>query len=552
MTCATSRPTSACLRMGRAPRTTIRAVANKDRLTGLDSSFLHLERDSAHMHVAGCSVFDGEAPGLRGADRSDRVAAAPRAALPPAARLRPVRPGTAGVGGRPPLQRALPRPAHGAAPPRRRRRAQAAGRTGVLAGARPQPSAVGAVAGRRPGRGTASRCSPRPTMRWSTASPAWTSRPCCSTPRRIRCRWRPPEHAWVARPLPSRGPAAGRRAARARHRPGRGGARSPGDAPRPAARWRHALGRGARERRRAGLDRTAGRAAQPVQRADRSAPAVHLGRGRPRSSSRRSRTRSAAPSTTSCSRRWRARSAATCGFTASRPTDVGLRAMVPGLGPRRHRARRARQPGGRDVGDATGRDHRSGRSGCRRSAHEMQDVKQSGQAVGAEILTQPVRLRPADDHGPGGAAPGPPATVQPRRDQRARTAVPAVPAGSRARGDLPDGAAGREHRARDRDPQLQRAAELRAGGRLRRAGRRRGAGRRAALLDRGARGGGRRAGAGTAADGQRRPRRPARGHAPRGDAEQPAKAGAGSRSRGWAGCSSAWRSCSPRWRCRSG
>jgi WS/DGAT/MGAT family acyltransferase len=37
-------------------------VANQDRLTGLDSSFLHLERDSAHMHVAGCSVFAGRAP----------------------------------------------------------------------------------------------------------------------------------------------------------------------------------------------------------------------------------------------------------------------------------------------------------------------------------------------------------------------------------------------------------------------------------------------------------------------------------------------------------
>jgi WS/DGAT/MGAT family acyltransferase len=37
-------------------------VANQDRLTGLDSSFLHLERDTAHMHVAGCSVFAGEAP----------------------------------------------------------------------------------------------------------------------------------------------------------------------------------------------------------------------------------------------------------------------------------------------------------------------------------------------------------------------------------------------------------------------------------------------------------------------------------------------------------
>jgi diacylglycerol O-acyltransferase len=37
-------------------------VANRDRLTGLDSSFLHLERDVAHMHVAACAVFDGAPP----------------------------------------------------------------------------------------------------------------------------------------------------------------------------------------------------------------------------------------------------------------------------------------------------------------------------------------------------------------------------------------------------------------------------------------------------------------------------------------------------------
>jgi WS/DGAT/MGAT family acyltransferase len=37
-------------------------VANRNRLTGLDSSFLHLERDSAHMHVAGCMVFEGPPP----------------------------------------------------------------------------------------------------------------------------------------------------------------------------------------------------------------------------------------------------------------------------------------------------------------------------------------------------------------------------------------------------------------------------------------------------------------------------------------------------------
>ncbi|MBV9472685.1 MAG: wax ester/triacylglycerol synthase family O-acyltransferase [Solirubrobacterales bacterium] len=40
----------------------MRRVANPDRLTGLDSSFLHLERDAAHMHVAGCMVFEGSPP----------------------------------------------------------------------------------------------------------------------------------------------------------------------------------------------------------------------------------------------------------------------------------------------------------------------------------------------------------------------------------------------------------------------------------------------------------------------------------------------------------
>src|SRR3954468_20777228 len=33
-----------------------------DRLTGLDAAFLHLEDDSAHMHVAAVLIFDGEPP----------------------------------------------------------------------------------------------------------------------------------------------------------------------------------------------------------------------------------------------------------------------------------------------------------------------------------------------------------------------------------------------------------------------------------------------------------------------------------------------------------
>jgi diacylglycerol O-acyltransferase / wax synthase len=37
-------------------------VTQPERLSGLDTSFLHLERSGAHMHVASVSVFDGEAP----------------------------------------------------------------------------------------------------------------------------------------------------------------------------------------------------------------------------------------------------------------------------------------------------------------------------------------------------------------------------------------------------------------------------------------------------------------------------------------------------------
>jgi WS/DGAT/MGAT family acyltransferase len=37
-------------------------VTKPERLSGLDTSFLHLERSGAHMHVASTSIFEGEAP----------------------------------------------------------------------------------------------------------------------------------------------------------------------------------------------------------------------------------------------------------------------------------------------------------------------------------------------------------------------------------------------------------------------------------------------------------------------------------------------------------
>jgi WS/DGAT/MGAT family acyltransferase len=37
-------------------------MATYDRLSGLDSSFLHLEGDATHMHVAACAIFEGPPP----------------------------------------------------------------------------------------------------------------------------------------------------------------------------------------------------------------------------------------------------------------------------------------------------------------------------------------------------------------------------------------------------------------------------------------------------------------------------------------------------------
>src|SRR5690242_9510184 len=45
------------------PPATISVMANPDRLSALDTAFLHLEDDStAHMHVASVMVFEGVAP----------------------------------------------------------------------------------------------------------------------------------------------------------------------------------------------------------------------------------------------------------------------------------------------------------------------------------------------------------------------------------------------------------------------------------------------------------------------------------------------------------
>jgi diacylglycerol O-acyltransferase len=71
-------------------------VANPDRLSGLDASFLALEKHGAHMHVGSVLVFDGEAPVYEDflAMIESRLHQVPRyrqkLAFPPLAQARPV------------------------------------------------------------------------------------------------------------------------------------------------------------------------------------------------------------------------------------------------------------------------------------------------------------------------------------------------------------------------------------------------------------------------------------------------------------------------------
>jgi len=278
---------------------------------------------------------------VRRVARGDRLAAASGSALSPAAGLRSAASGPARMGRRPSFQAAVPRAPHRPPPPRRRGRAQAAGRPGVLPGARPDPPAVGAVAGRgtgrRPVRGAVedpSRAGRRDLGgRYRHRAVRRLRRPAPGRPARTRVGRTPPAEL---------GPAVGRRAARARHRARGGGPRGPRDAA-GAAHHGDPRRAGPRQRERAGLDGASGRSPQPVQRADRAPSPVHLGPGRPRrvqgdqERARRHRQRRRAGG-----RGRRARSL----HAPARIFHRRHRAARdgPGVGPRGHRARRAGQP----------------------------------------------------------------------------------------------------------------------------------------------------------------------------------------------------------------
>ena len=107
-------------------------------------------------------------------------------------------------------------------------------------------------------------------------------------------------------------------------------------------------------------------------------------------------------------------------------------------------------------------------SASRSCVRRMGELKESKQALGAEVIAGLTGLRPAHAAGSGVAAQLLDPAVQPDRDERAGPAVPALPARARDGGDRPDRVPAREPRARGRDHELQRQGRLRPARGLRR------------------------------------------------------------------------------------
>ena len=127
------------------------------RLTGLDATFLYLETPTSHMHVAGLSIFDpADGDGrlvVRAGQGGLRRAAAPGAAVPPAARRGALSGSTTRCGSRTPTSTSTSTSATSRCPPpggpTAARRAR---RPPVTHPARPQPPAVGGLGDRGPAR----------------------------------------------------------------------------------------------------------------------------------------------------------------------------------------------------------------------------------------------------------------------------------------------------------------------------------------------------------------------------------------------------------------
>ena len=189
------------------------------------------------------------------------------------------------------------------------------------------------------------------------------------------------------------------------------------------------------------------RAAPPLPRGAQRAGRLQGGQGRLRRHGQRRRA----------DRRQR-RAARWLQSRGVRTEGLELRALVPGLDPRRGRARDHGQPDRRHARPAAGLRRGPDRCACARSSEAMDGLKESKQAVGAEVLASVQNFAPADDPRAGLAPELLHPPVQPDRDERARPAVPALRARARAARRLPGRLPAQGPRAGDRDHVLQRRA----------------------------------------------------------------------------------------------
>ena len=119
------------------------AQAHGDRLTAVDASFLAQEGQTSHMHIGAVDDLRGPAAGVRRLRRPRPRAAAPRPPLPPEARGPAARDRPAAVGRRPELQPRVPPAPHGAARARLARSSCARSRRGSTPSGSTAPSRCG-------------------------------------------------------------------------------------------------------------------------------------------------------------------------------------------------------------------------------------------------------------------------------------------------------------------------------------------------------------------------------------------------------------------------
>ena len=405
------------------------ATRHLDRLTAVDASFLHQEGSNiATCTSAAILIFEGPPP--RYDDLSTTSAA--RLHLVPRYRQKLAVP---------PLETGRPlwvddpnfnleyHVRHTALPaPGRRGAAEAAGRRGSSPSSSTARSRSGSCGWSRASRATASRSSPRPTTRWSTASPASTSAPCCSTSSRCRA-GASPRTTWTPQPEPGDDRAGRARASRARSRrrsswpsarstrvrtrsttlragargARRASARSSGPAPNPApdAPLNVPIGP---HRRSSGSRSELGDLQGDQERARRHRQRRRA-RGRDRGAARAGCTAAAcAPRGSSCARWCRSRSAPRTSTATLGNRIAAMRGPLPVY-----------------VEDPV-------RAPADRAASAMAGLKESKQALGAEVISRLQRLRAADAARPGLAAQLLDPPLQPDRHERARAAVPALPA----------------------------------------------------------------------------------------------------------------------------